>query len=240
MNNDMFIAAAVGIAPALALMYWSLRNYTYPKVKQPFFDDRVVFTYLAIGLVIGVAVYAVQSYFDMSFLLFALLFAVLEEMIKLVLLNLRRFRGKLDTPFYGLTIGLGIGGAMGFGAVFQSLPVLNFGDAPTAVLNGIILVILAVQFSLLHGSTGAIIGAGVARSMPFSYFSQAVLYHLAFNLLMIGFYLPLSVPFNYLALVGATIVVIYSYWHIHFRVIPDMISKAIKQYEKKADRLNRP
>ena len=233
MNDDMFIAAAIGIAPALALMYWSLRNYTYPKVKQPFFDDRVVFTYLAVGLVIGVAVYAVQSWFDMAFILFALLFAVLEEMIKLVLLNLRRFRGKLDTPFYGLTIGLGIGGAMGFGAVFQSLPVLNFGDAPIAVLNAVILVTLAVQFCLLHGSNGALIGAGVAKSMPFSYFSQAVLYHLAFNLLMIGFFLPLSVPFNYLALVGATIVVIYSYWNVHYRVLPDMIGKAVKDFEKK-------
>jgi hypothetical protein len=233
MNDDLFIAAAIGIGPALALMYWSLRNYTYPKVKQPFFDDRVVFTYLAIGLVIGVAVYAVQSSFDMAFLLFALLFAVLEEMVKLVLLNLRRFRGKLDTPFYGLTIGLGVGGAMGFGAVFQSLPVLSFGDAPIALFNAVILVIIAVQFCLLHGSNGAIIGVGVAKSMPFSYFSQAVLYHLAFNMLMIGFYLPLSVPFNYLALIAATIVVIYSYWHVHYRVLPDIISKAVERFEKK-------
>jgi hypothetical protein len=239
MNNDMFIAAAIGIAPALALMYWSLRNYTYPKVKQPFFDDRVVFTYLAIGLVIGVAVYAVQSYFDMSFLLFALLFAVLEEMIKLVLLNLRRFRGKLDTPFYGLTIGLGIGGAMGFGAVFQSLPVLDFGDVPMAVLNSIILVVLTVQFSLLNGATGAIIGVGVARSIPFSYFSQAVLYHLVFNLVMIGFYLPLPVPFNYVTLVVATIVAIYSYWQVHFRIFPNLICKAVERFENKANKLNK-
>ncbi len=239
MNNDMFIAAAVGIAPALALMYWSLRSYTYPKVKQPFFDDRVVFTYLAIGLVIGVVVYATQSFFDMSFLLFALLFAVLEEMIKLVLLNLRRFRGKLDTQFYGLTIGLGIGGAMGFGAVFQSMPVLNFGETSVAVLNAIILVVLAVQFSLLHGATGAIIGVGVARSKPFSYFSQAVLYHLAFNLLMIGFYLPLATPFNYIAFVAATVIVVYAYWQVHFRILPNTISEAVDRFEKKVDRLKK-
>jgi hypothetical protein len=237
MNNDLFIAAAIGIGPALALMYWSLRSYTYPKVKQPFFDDRVVFTYLAIGLVIGVIIYASQSYFDMSFILFALLFAVLEEMIKLVLLNLKRFRGKLDTSFYGLTIGLGIGGAMGFGAVFQSLPVLNFGETSVAVLNAGIIVVLAVQFCLLHGSTGALIGVGVARSMPFSYFSQAVLYHLAFNLLMIGFYWPLSVPLNYVALIAATSVAGYSYWRVHSRLLPDLISKAVDRYEKKAVKL---
>jgi hypothetical protein len=121
----------------------------------------------------------------------------------------------------------------GFGAVFQSLPVLSFGDASTAVLNAIILVVLAVQFCLLHGSTGAMMGVGVARSMPFSYFSQAVLYHLAFNLLMIGFYLPLPVPFNYLAFIGATIVVIYAYWHIHYRVLPDLISKSVERFEKR-------
>jgi hypothetical protein len=233
----MFVAAAMGVGPALALMYWSLRNYTYPKVKRPFFDDRVVFTYLAIGLVIGVVVYAVQSSFDMAFILFALLFAVLEEMIKLVLLNLKRFRGKLDTSFYGLTIGLGIGGAMGFGVVFQSLPVLNFGEASAAILNAIIIVVLAVQFSLLHGSTGAIIGVGVAKSMPFSYLSQAVLYHLAINLLMIGFYLPLPVPFNYVALGAATFVAVYSYWQVHSRLLPHLISTAVERFEKKAVKL---
>ena len=73
--------------------------------------------------------------------------------------------------------------------------------------------------------------------MPFSYFSQAVLYHLAFNLVMIGFYLPLPVPFNYVALVAATGVVVYSYWHIHYRVLPDLISTAVERFEKKAVKL---
>ena len=129
---------------------------------------------------------------------------------------------------------------MGFGAVFQSLPVLNFGEASVAVLNAVILIVLAVQFSLLHGATGAIVGIGVARSMPFTYFSQAILYHLAFNLLMIGFFLPLTLPLNYIAFVAATIVVGYAYWQVHFRIIPDTISKAVDRFEKKADRLNRP
>jgi hypothetical protein len=102
------------------------------------------------------------------------------------------------------------------------------------------LVVLAVQFSLLNGATGAIIGVGVAKSLPFSYFSQAVLYHLAFNLLMIGFYLPsMPVPFNYIALMAATFVVIYAYWQVHFRVLPNLISKAVDRFERKVNSLKK-
>ena len=42
MNNDMFIAGAIGFAPAILLMFYTLKNYTYPAVERPFFDDRKV------------------------------------------------------------------------------------------------------------------------------------------------------------------------------------------------------
>ena len=33
------LAMLLGIGPALILMYLGVRNYTYPKVEQPFFSE---------------------------------------------------------------------------------------------------------------------------------------------------------------------------------------------------------
>ncbi|MCU0862009.1 MAG: hypothetical protein MUE65_06800, partial [Methanomassiliicoccales archaeon] len=83
MNTDMYIAGAIGIGPALALMYWTLKSYTYPSVEKPFFDDRRVFGLLAVGMVLGVLLYAVQQFFPMDQVLYALVFALIYELVKL-------------------------------------------------------------------------------------------------------------------------------------------------------------
>ncbi|HSA35259.1 MAG TPA: hypothetical protein P5202_01725, partial [Methanomassiliicoccales archaeon] len=66
MNWTTMLAAALGVGPALALMFWTLRDYTYPKVERPFFDDRKLFGLLAVGMVIGVVVFVLQSYFNLG------------------------------------------------------------------------------------------------------------------------------------------------------------------------------
>ena len=116
MNNDMLIAGAIGFAPAMILMFWTLRDYTYPKVEKPFFEDKKAFGLFAVGMVLGVAIYAAQSWFPLQVVYVALAFALVEELVKLMILNFPKFQRKLDTSFYGLAIGLGIGSTMGFGA----------------------------------------------------------------------------------------------------------------------------
>ena len=91
MNYDMMIAGAIGFAPAIALMFYSLKNYTYPAVERPFFDDRKVFFMFAVGITIGVIIAAVHYIFEgggaESYILYAILFALIEELTKFVILN---------------------------------------------------------------------------------------------------------------------------------------------------------
>ena len=101
MNNAMLIAGAIGFAPAMILMFWTLRDYTYPKVEKPFFEDKKAFGLFAVGMVIGVIIYSAQSWFALDLVLIALLFALVEELVKLMILNFSRFQRKLDTSFYG-------------------------------------------------------------------------------------------------------------------------------------------
>ncbi|OPX62120.1 MAG: hypothetical protein A4E29_00641 [Methanomassiliicoccales archaeon PtaB.Bin134] len=216
------MAAALGVGPALALMFYTLRDYTYPQVERPFFDDRKLFLMLAVGMVIGVVVYVLQSYFDLGFILFALLFAVLEELIKLVILNMPRFSRKLDTSFYGFALGLGIGSTMAFGAVFYTMQ-----QSDMDLLAWITVLVLAVQMVLLHASTGALIGTGSARGEMWGYFAQAGLVHIGFNLLM-------AIPLNFDNIIAAwagvilaTLLVAYYYLQVHRHLLPSVVKDAL-------------
>jgi hypothetical protein len=229
----MFVAGAIGLAPALALMYWTLRDYTYPAVEKPFFDDRKVFGLLAVGLVLGVALFAVQQAFDVAFVLIALLFAVLYEVVKLVVLNLKRFAGKLDTPFYGLTIGLGMGGAVGFGYAWSTILSYAAGGFVPDLRDYLILIVLAIGLCLLNGSTGAIIGMGVTKGQPFGFFANALLVHLAYNLVMIAFFTEGGSWIGYLGLALATAIAAYSYYRVHFQALPALVKEGLRRYESR-------
>jgi hypothetical protein len=228
MDWQMMIAAALGVGPALALMFWTLKDHTYPAVERPFFDDRKLFLMLAVGMVIGVVVYVVQSYFNLGYLLFALLFAVFEELVKLIILNMPRFSRKLDTSFYGYALGLGIGSTMGFGAVFytmQQSDSMDIGIWATVFL-------LAIQMVLLHAATGAMIGAGAARGEMWGYFAQACLFHIGFNLLMA---VPLNVDNIFIAwgaVILATLLAVYFYLQVHRHVLPAMVKEALESMKK--------
>lgn len=228
MDWTMMLAAALGLGPALAIMFWTLRDYTYPKVERPFFDDRKLFLMLAAGMVVGVIVYVLQSYFYLGLLLFALLFAVLEELIKLVILNMPRLSRRLDTSFYGLSFGLGIGSTIAFGAVLTTIQQSDGLSAPAWAT----VFLLGVQMVLLHASAGAMIGVGSARGEVWGYFAQAGLLHIGFNLLMA---IPLNFDNIFLAWTGvilATLLVVYYYLQVHRYLIPAVVKDALKAMER--------
>lgn len=235
MDFDFIIAGAIGLGPALFLMYYTLRSYTYPAVEKAFFDDRGVFLFLAIGLIIGVVIWFFEFGFDLSFILYAFVFAVIEELVRLVILNFKRFHRRLDTMFIGFVLGLGMGGAIATGTVFASLSSLVglIGPADIAIL-----IVISVQLVTLGGATGATIGAGVAKSIPFSYFAQATMVHIAVNLIMIGFYL-IGLPFNIVFLAVATIIPAYYYWYVHSRLIPNLVQSEVKRFNTKATKVKK-
>jgi len=236
MAYEFLIAGAIGVGPTLFLMYLTLRSYTYPAVEKPFFDDRRIFLFLAIGLIVGVIVWFFQFELPLGYLPIALGFAVVEELVRLVILNFKIFQRKLDTVFVGLVLGLGMGGAIATGWAFATLSELSGVISPSDIA---IVILLAVQFVTLGGATGATIGAGVAKGLPFSYFAQAVMVHIAVNLIMIGFYLAVAPPLNYVFLAIATAIPAYYYWYVHSRLIPSMISSEMRRFAKKAKKVKR-
>ena len=220
-------SAAAGFGPSMGLMYYTLREYTYPKVEKPFFDDRKVFAFFALGIVLGMVLFAVESYgqgssSEETIVAVVLVFAAFEELLKLIILNFPRFQRKVDTAFYGLSMGLGMAATFTFASVYVSLLDL---ESPKA-LEIVVFSLLGVQFVLLHGATTAMIGIGVARGQVRGYFTQALLLHISYSLLMIPYFVSSEFVFQIAGAVLASAVIIYGYFRMHALLLPVLVRDA--------------
>ncbi len=231
MEYGSFIAAAIGFAPAIALMLWTLQPYTYPKVERPYFSDPTLFGMFAGGIIIGVILHAVGVIFSAYYLFVAFL---LEELIKLLILNLPRYQRRADVPFYGFGLGAGMASALAYGAINATLA----NTSPDA-LSMVVIIAYSIMLSLLHISTGTTIGIGVARGQPFVFFGQAAVVHLAFALLLVPFQQIAVTGVDALAFilfaVAAAFVLTY-YYHLHRRLLPAYVREALKELQRQKER----
>lgn len=230
---SQIVSGIAGFAPAMALLFYTLRGYTFPAVKEPFFDDRKIFAFFALGIVLGMVLFALESWggtasSNETLVALVLVFALVEEMMKVVILNFPRFQRRLDTGFYGLSMGLGIAATFTFATVYSSLLEV---DSPGA-FELIAFPLLGLPLVLLHGSTTALIGVGVVRRDLRGYVSEAVLIHLGYSLLMIPFFV-LDEPFNILGAIAAGVLTAYSYRRVHTLSLPALIHDAKRLALKK-------
>ncbi|HIH00598.1 TPA: hypothetical protein HA259_00695 [Thermoplasmata archaeon] len=238
-DTVMIVSAIAGFAPAMALMFFTLRDYTFPAVEKPFFDDRKIFAFFALGIVIGMLLFAFEEWgrtasSTETMIVLIVGFAVMEESMKLVALNYPKFQRKVDTAFYGLSFGLGISATFTFATIYASASGL---ESPSAIdLTGYTL--LGLQFVLLHGATTTFIGIGVARGEIKPYFSEALLIHIGYNMLMIPFFMydVFQPPLNLLGLAAAYAVVVYAYVKIHTLSLPVLVQDAKRLVKKTSKR----
>ena len=233
------VSAIAGFAPPLALLYYTMKDYTFPRVKEPFFDDSKIFKFFALGIVLGMLIFAFEEWGRAgsgdAVIVVVVLFAIMEEAMKLVILNFPRFQRKVDTAFCGLALGMGIAMTFTFATVYTSLlGVDNPGPVEMLAYS-----LLGLQFVFLHGSTTTLIGIGVVRTDVKGYFVEALLIHLGYSLLMILFF-NTELPLNILGLGGATAIVVYGYHKIHTLSLPALVKDAKRLMLKKSTAPTRP
>ena len=225
MVDSLQITSAIaGFGSSIALLYFTMSGYTFPKVKQPFFDDSKIFKFFALGIVLGMVIFGFESWGKPTgeiLVALVVMYAVMEELMKLVILNFPRFQRRIDTAFYGLALGLGIATTYTFASVYVSL--LDVEDP--GLFEMVAYSLLGLQFVLLHGATTTMIGVGVVRRDLKGYFSEALLVHLGYNLLMIPFFTETE-PWNLMGLGAASALVVYAYYRIHTQSLPALIRDA--------------
>ncbi|MDD3232825.1 MAG: hypothetical protein PHT00_01470 [Candidatus Methanomethylophilus sp.] len=183
MNYLFGLAAVFAFAPALLLMYGVLRKYTYPAVEQPFFSDPYFFGLFTGGLIIGTVLLLVYTYV-LNFILYVLLYAVIQVLAVVIVLNLRRFRGKSDSVFYGFGVGLGAGAATAMGFIYYLIIETGLVGENVDALTYVWLFVVGVSMVLQYAAVGTNVGEGIARHRPLQYASEAIVYNLVYMILL--------------------------------------------------------
>ena len=160
----------LGIIPALILLYWVLKDW------QGEYVEKTLFIMFIIGIITGFIASVIEIFTLTSGILIIILFPVLEQIMKTMVLNLPRFHLKRSTVLYGLALGLG------FGSIFTPVSMLlaNIQTGSLFVVASIL--IGSIGIILMHGATGLLIGYGVYQGNLTKYFLFAVLLYIPVSL----------------------------------------------------------
>ena len=230
--TDILLAGA-SFGPALILMFLTLRDYTFPKVEKPFFDDPKLFMLFTLGIVLGMVFFFIDTaltFTVVTIILVAMGVPILQSLIKLSILNYPKFQRKVDTAFYGLALGLGISTTYAFSKMYEAVhdpSMMELGSADA--LSMILIIMMGVQIVLIQGSTTALIAIGCARGQPWSYFAYSLMYALGYSALLYGSAVAADVAGDLAAtgvILAAWLVSAYSYWHIYVIDYPNLIDDA--------------
>jgi len=229
MQMVLGFASIIGIAPAMILMYLVLRKYTYPAVEKPFFSDPYFFGLFVVGMISGTILFAVYTYFWGNAIISALLFGVLEVMVILVILNLRRFHGKSDTVFYGYGLGLGFGATMAVGMSYYLISVSSSAGEALGALDYVILVILTISKTMLLSAAGLTVGEGVAKLRILEFTSQAVLVNMIYHIVMVPWFSNPGQWIGTLSLFLGLIIAIAYFYKTAFSDLPNVVRAVLRQ-----------
>lgn len=227
------LAMVLGIGPALILMYLGVRNYTYPRVEQPFFSDPRFFMLLVVGMIAGsVLFFALRVLGFTTNVVYMVLMAVIEVMAMIVVMNLKRFRGQSDSIFYGYALGLGMSCGLSTGIVFVVASTIETIDASVAVI-----VLMSVSFSLMLGAVGTTVGEGIARHRVMEFALQAAIPAIIFNILLwVLFQNPEDYGvLYYVCLVVMVAVSAYMFYRTMYQRLPQIVREVLKMEGKKRD-----
>lgn len=159
--NSTTVISLIGFGPAIFLLYFVLGEY------EGYFKDNKAFFMIILGLGVGMVVGTLSLYFPLGDFLWTLGIISLIELIKFLIFLQKPFRLNHDTTFYGMALGIGIAAMMFFVYGYSA------GLTELSAKTTFFVLLLSLNYNLLHGSTGAIIGYGVYKGEFWRYFFRA-------------------------------------------------------------------
>ena len=156
----------LGIIPALILLYIPMKHWLGE------FKEKTLFLVFIIGIVIGFITAVMEIYSASAGIAIIVLFPILEQLFKTMVLNMRRFQEKRSTVLYGLALGLG------FGSIFTPVSMLLVGSEIGSPLILISVLIGSIGIIFIQGSTGAILGYGIYQGKLTRYFLISLIFHI--------------------------------------------------------------
>jgi hypothetical protein len=203
----------LGIIPALILLYISLKEW------EGEYADKTLFIMFIIGIILGFIAALIEIFTLSSGLLIIVLFPILEQIMKTMVLNLKRFHGKRSSVIYGLSLGLG------FGSIFTPVSMILANIEASSPITLFAILIGSIGIIFIHGVTGALIGYGVFIERLFTYYIIAFIVHLPVTL-----WFFITGYFNMSQLqIGIIVYGIIVYWIIKKRVVDNVLRQREKR-----------
>jgi hypothetical protein len=156
----------LGIIPALILLYISLKGY------EGYYKDKNIFLTFVAGIVAGFLSVLLETYAGAIGIFFIILFPLIEQLFKTIILNIGRLQKIKDTTVYGLSLGLG------FGSIFTPFSMITSDIQAGDILVMAFVVLGSIGIILLHGATGVCIGYGIYVGKLLIYFILAIILHI--------------------------------------------------------------
>lgn len=197
----------LGIIPALILLYISIKGY------EGYYKDKLIFLTFIAGIIAGAITVIIEIFASGIGILFIVLFPIIEQLFKTMILNFGRFQRKKETTVYGLTLGLG------FGSIFTPFSMVTAKIQAGDLFVLTLIVIGSIGIILLQGATGVIIGYGIYDGKPLKYLLYAIILHLPITSII---FLTQFFDIAYLQ-IGLIIYGLIIYWFITTKIMSKIL-----------------
>lgn len=252
MDNLFLISGIVGFGPALFLIWFSMRKYSYPYIEGSAFEDRKVFFLLAVGMIFGTVLVTLERFFYPYFIwniidpvtdeitgqafdmglfivIYVLAFVMLESLAKFVVLNWKGYQGRFDSVFYGISFSAGFAATAMIGHIYVGLALTDTGGD---VMWWVSAVLFSIAFSLIHTTVGANLGYTSFKKRGLGGLPMSIMPHLIFNLLMYIWFVQSTWIFLALAIPLSA----YFFMNVYLYTIPEVLPDEIKQEIRRKSR----
>jgi len=147
--------------------------------------------------------------------LIIILFPVLEQILKTMILNVGRLHGRKETVIYGLSLGLG------FGSIFTPVSIILANIQTESILLLASIILGSIGIILVHGATGVIIGYGVFIGKLMKNYVFALILHIPVTIwfFLTGIY---KIEFLQVCLILYGLVI---YWYATKKIIPQILNR---------------
>ncbi len=237
-DNFAFLTAmALGLGPALVVLWFSLRRFDYPRAEHALFDDRRVFFALAAGMVWGVVASLLATFVGAagggdlpSVYVIVLGIVMLEESFKMAFLGRRGYRMRFDTTFTGVALGVGSASTLVAASGFLDLSASAARFSPETLAT---LAVFSAAMSVMHAVSGSLIGFGSAKGAMGKYYVRAILARAVNMLLMVPFFVPQAYGSDptvaYVSLAAGLGEALLLYRYVYLEVLPETLPKDIRR-----------
>lgn len=198
-TDPFLIAVFFGFVPGMGFLYILLHAY------NQFFSEKRIFRVFMFGLAFGLILTLLELYLVpipsialstaptapnlLKITLFAFLLGLLEAMAFAAYLNWKTFRGRRDTPYYGVAFGVGFGATKAIVSVnFFSLAFQGTNNAFFDVAVICLFGILVIGDILRAGTVGAWIGQGSANKDLRRPLARGTLVSMLYALFLYGYF----------------------------------------------------